>query len=44
MLYEKLGIKDLKGLAKAARSGKIRTLPGFGTKFKKFNPHSQGFY
>jgi DNA polymerase (family 10) len=32
MLYEKLGIKDLKGLAKAARSGKIRTLPGFGTK------------
>ena len=32
MLYEKLGIKDLKGLAKAARAGKIRPLPGFGTK------------
>ena len=32
MLYEKLGIKDLKGLARAARAGNIRQLHGFGTK------------
>lgn len=32
MLYDTLGIKDLKGLAKAARAGKIRELHGFGPK------------
>ena len=32
MLYDTLGIQDLKGLAKAARSGKIRELHGFGPK------------
>ena len=32
MLYETLGIKDLKGLARAARAGNIRQLHGFGTK------------
>jgi DNA polymerase (family 10) len=32
MLYEKLGIKDLKGLARAAQAGNIRQLHGFGTK------------
>ena len=32
MLYDTLGIKDLKGLAKAARTGKIRQLHGFGAK------------
>ena len=32
MLYEKLGIKNLKGLARAARAGNIRKLHGFGTK------------
>jgi DNA polymerase (family 10) len=32
MLYDILGIQDLKGLAKAARAGKIRQLHGFGTK------------
>jgi DNA polymerase (family 10) len=32
MLYDTLGIQDLKGLARAARAGKIRQLPGFGTK------------
>lgn len=31
-LYEKLGIVDLKGLEKAVREGKIRTLEGFGAK------------
>ena len=30
MLYEKLGIKDLKGLARAARAGNIQQLHGFG--------------
>ena len=32
MLYEKLGIKDLKGLVRATRSGNIRKLQGFGKK------------
>jgi DNA polymerase (family 10) len=32
MLYDTLGIQDLKGLAKAARTGKIRQLHGFGAK------------
>ena len=32
MLYDTLGIQDLKGLAKAARAGNIRRLRGFGTK------------
>ncbi|MGV7229388.1 MAG: DNA polymerase/3'-5' exonuclease PolX [Nitrospirales bacterium] len=32
MLYDILGIQDLKGLAKAARTGKIRQLHGFGAK------------
>ena len=32
MLYDILGIQDLKGLAKAARAGKIRQLHGFGIK------------
>ena len=32
MLYDTLGIQDLKGLAKAARTGQIRQLHGFGAK------------
>jgi len=32
VLYEKLGITNLKELEKAARQGKIRNLPGFGKK------------
>ncbi|MGP0593126.1 helix-hairpin-helix domain-containing protein [Nitrospira sp. T9] len=32
ILYDTLGIQDLKGLAKAAQSGKIRELHGFGPK------------
>ncbi len=32
MLYDTLGIQDLKGLTQAARSGKIRKLHGFGPK------------
>jgi len=32
MLYDTLGIQDLKGLAKAAQAGQIRQLHGFGTK------------
>jgi DNA polymerase (family 10) len=32
MLYDTLGIQDLKGLAKAAQAGQIRQLPGFGKK------------
>jgi DNA polymerase (family 10) len=31
VLHEKLGISDVAGLAAAARAGKLRTLPGFGT-------------
>ncbi len=32
MLYEGLGITGIKGLAKAAREGKLRQLPNFGVK------------
>jgi len=32
MLYDTLGIQDLKGLAKAAQAGQIRQLHGFGKK------------
>ncbi len=35
MLYDTLGIQDLKGLAKAARAGKIRQLHGFGRKIEE---------
>lgn len=35
MLYDTLGIQDLKGLAAAARAGKIRQLHGFGTKIEE---------
>jgi DNA polymerase (family 10) len=35
MLYDTLGIQDLKGLAKAARAGKIRQLHGFGAKIEE---------
>ena len=35
VLYEKLGITNLKELEKAAREGKIRNLPGFGEKTEK---------
>ncbi|MDH3503697.1 MAG: DNA polymerase/3'-5' exonuclease PolX [Nitrospirota bacterium] len=35
MLYDTLGIQDLKGLAKAARAGKIRELHGFGPKIEE---------
>ncbi len=35
MLYDTLGIQDLKGLAKAARAGKIRQLQGFGRKIEE---------
>ena len=34
MLYDILGIQDLKGLAKAARAGNIRQLHGFGPKIE----------
>ena len=32
LLYKKLGINSLKKLEKAAKDGKLRNLPGFGTK------------
>jgi len=32
LLYKKLGVKDLVGLEKAVKSGKVRNLPGFGAK------------
>jgi len=35
MLYDTLGIQDLKGLAKAARAGTIRQLHGFGPKIEE---------
>ncbi|MCD6410369.1 DNA polymerase/3'-5' exonuclease PolX [bacterium] len=35
VLYQKLGIRDLKDLEKAAKEGKIRNLPGFGEKTEK---------
>ncbi|MCD5396367.1 MAG: DNA polymerase/3'-5' exonuclease PolX [Candidatus Pacebacteria bacterium] len=35
VLYEELGITNLKELEKAAREGKIRNLPGFGEKTEK---------
>jgi len=35
ILYQKLGIKDLKSLEKAAKSRKIASLPGFGEKTEK---------
>lgn len=34
-LYEKLGIRNLDDLESAAKSGKIRDLPGFGEKMEK---------
>lgn len=34
-LYQKLGIKDLKSLEKAAKAKKIASLPGFGEKTEK---------
>lgn len=34
-LYDKLGIQDLKGLAAAAQTGKIRELHGFGKKVEE---------
>lgn len=34
-LYQELGIKDIKSLEKAAKSGKIRKLKGFGIKSEK---------
>ncbi len=35
VFYQKLGIKTVKDLEKAARAGKIRKLPGFGEKTEK---------
>ena len=35
LLYDTLGIQDLKGLAKAARAGTIRQLHGFGPKIEE---------
>ncbi len=35
VLYQKLDIRDLKDLEKAAKEGKIRNLPGFGEKTEK---------
>ncbi|MDH5563250.1 MAG: DNA polymerase/3'-5' exonuclease PolX [Nitrospirota bacterium] len=35
MLYDTLGIQDLKGLAKAAQAGQIRQLHGFGKKIEE---------
>ena len=35
LLYQKLGIKDLKSLEKAAKAKKIASLPGFGEKTEK---------
>ena len=35
ILWQKLGIKNLSGLEKAARAGKIRSLPHFGEKSEK---------
>ena len=35
VLYQKLGVKDLKDLEKAAKAGKIATLFGFGEKTEK---------
>ncbi|MCD6115369.1 DNA polymerase/3'-5' exonuclease PolX [bacterium] len=35
VLYQKLGIRDLKDLERAAKEGKIRNLPGFGEKTEK---------
>jgi len=35
MLYDTLGIQDLKGLAKAAQAGTIRQLHGFGPKIEE---------
>lgn len=35
VLYQKLGIKNLKDLEKAAKKGTIRDLPGFGQKTEK---------
>jgi DNA polymerase (family 10) len=32
MLWKRLGVEDLDGLAKAARAGRLRELPGFGEK------------
>ena len=35
LLYEKLKIKSMAGLAEAARRGKLRSLPGFGAKLEQ---------
>ncbi len=43
-LYEKLGIRNVKDLEKAARAKKIRALPGFGEKSEEKILKSIGFF
>ncbi|RMH32510.1 MAG: DNA polymerase/3'-5' exonuclease PolX [Nitrospirae bacterium] len=35
VLYDALGIQDIEGLARAAKAGKLRNLPGFGAKIEE---------